>query len=103
MGNCSPLTEVPIYEYECDCGRRLEFYRQIENRYDAVCPECGDIPHLLVSPVRYRIATPLPVYLHDGTKVYEFRDAPDIRPPTPPEELVRIGELSNDADRFGGR
>ena len=100
MGNCSPLTTMPIYEYEC-CGQRFEHYRQIWDRNNAACPNCGRIARLVMSPVRYRLAEPLPVYLADGTKVHEFRDAPKIRPPTPPEELVRIGELPNNADRFG--
>ena len=90
---------MPIYEYKCNCGNRLESYKQIADRYNAMCPKCGCSPNLLISPVRYRLANPLPVFLADGTKVHEFRDAPRMRPPTPPEELVRIGELPNNADR----
>jgi len=94
---------VPIYEYECQGGHRFERYKQMQDRHDASCPECD-------KPVRLRISvpcvalkyppTPLPVYLHDGTKIHEFSHAPAIRPPTPPEELVRLGELANNPDRF---
>ena len=71
----------------------------MRSRHNVTC-ECGRPVTLLVSPASHRQANPLPVYSHDGTKIYEFRDVPFMRPPTPPEELVRIGELPNNADRF---
>lgn len=92
---------MPIYEYECSSGHRFEEYRQIWNRNNVICPECGGSATIRISVSRHRLAEPLPVYDGYGRKVYEFGDVPKVRPPTPPEELVRVGELSNNADRFG--
>lgn len=92
---------MPLYQYECEGGHKFELFKhRIEDRYNAQCPECNKPVTLIMSPVRYRLAEPLPIFAHDGTKVYEYPDSPKIRPPTPPEELVRIGELSNAGDRF---
>jgi len=90
---------MPLYEYECEDGHRFERLMQMQDRHNVVCPECMKPATQIMSLIRHRIASPLPVYLHDGTKIHEFRDAPSIRPPTPPEELVRVGELSNIGDR----
>jgi len=91
---------MPMYEYECGKGHRFERYCPTYNGHNTECPECGTLGRLQMSLFRYRLASPLPVYLSDGTKIHEFRDAPAIRPLSTPEELVRAGVLSNAADRF---
>ena len=94
---------MPLYRYECEGGHRFEMLRTIRNRHNVSCPDCKQLTHLIVSPFRVRTAEPVPVYSGDGTKLYEFRDSEKMRPPTPPEELVRLGELPNNADRFEPR
>jgi len=55
---------MPIYEYECECGKRLELYRHMDKRHDVLC-ECGRKPTLLISkpaddnPYRTRITLTL--------------------------------------------
>lgn len=39
---------MPLYEYECECGRKFEALRNIEDRHNVAC-ECGKVPNLKVS------------------------------------------------------
>jgi len=57
---------MPLYEYECDCGKRFEARRPIASRLSATC-ECGATPRLLMSLQRaHRVAHTFTTYGHDG-------------------------------------
>ena len=45
---------MPLYEYECYCGKRLEKFSSIENRHNVVCDACGRVPRLLISKLSSR-------------------------------------------------
>lgn len=58
---------MPLYEYECECGRTFEAIRSIEDRHNAVC-ECGRTPKLKVSAwARVMFAGLFTVVGGDGT------------------------------------
>lgn len=40
---------MPIYEYNCECGHTYDELKNIEDRMNAICPECGEIPQLKVA------------------------------------------------------
>ena len=90
---------MPIYEYQCKEGHGFEKFRPMDKRHNVLCPECGEQAHIIPSICKWRQAMPLPVFAGDGTHLKTFRDVPLMRPPTPPEELVRIGELNNSGSR----
>ena len=57
---------MPLYEYECECGKKFEALRGIENRHNVTC-ECGKEPNLKVSKWgRVLIAAPFTVVGNDG-------------------------------------
>ena len=71
MGYPSPSKEressMPLYEYECECGKKFETLRSIEDRYNVSC-ECGKEPVLKVSAWgRVLVAGTFTVVGHDGT------------------------------------
>ena len=57
---------MPIYEYRCDCGARLEEYRSIESRHNVTC-RCGRVPKIVPSIAFDRKAEFFSVLDHDGT------------------------------------
>lgn len=103
MGNYSPLLggvliTRQIYTYKCEGGH--SFQNLILDRYTQTCPECGKEATAQGNYVNSPTYDPVPVFLADGTQVDEIQGDEPMMPPTPPEELVRQGFLSNDADRF---
>lgn len=54
-------SKMPLYEYECSCGKTFELLKSIENRHDTIC-ECGRVPILKISSWgRVFIAAPFTV------------------------------------------
>ena len=57
---------MPLYEYECECGRKFESLMSIEQRHCAVC-DCGKVPELKISSWgRVLVAAPFTVVGHSG-------------------------------------
>ena len=58
---------MPLYEYGCECGNKLEALRSIGDRHSVIC-ECGRVPELSMSALgKVLIATPFTVVAGDGT------------------------------------
>lgn len=77
---------MPLYEYECDGGHKFEEIRSIEDRYNAVCPECKKLAHLKMSPWGRVIFTAWNVVKnHDGTVLSRTQSAEEI--PMLPEKV----------------
>ena len=95
---------MPIYEYECSKHGRFEILHRRIEKHIAICPQCGGTSNPVVSaPAHFSNLFPassVPVYTHDWRQIDELRNVPATRPPTPPEDLVRMGVLPNNADRF---
>lgn len=34
----------PLYDYICECGNEFDEFKKIEDRKNAICPECGETP-----------------------------------------------------------
>lgn len=85
---------MPIYEYQCQCGKRFEELRSMEKRHDAVCPRCSKVPKLLISQLAKRnpfdLRIPLTVYNHDGSVVGRRFDH---RPTPYPEEYYDVKKI----------
>ena len=57
---------MPLYEYECDCGKGFAARRSIASSLSATC-RCGATPRLLMSLQRtHRVAHTFTTYGHDG-------------------------------------
>ncbi len=70
---------MPLYEYECDCGKRSEQVRSIAERFDATCG-CGETPRLLISRQgKPLIAHTFTTYGHDG-RIIGQRQTTEITP-----------------------
>ncbi len=66
---------MPLYEYECDCGKRFEVRRSIASRLSATC-ECGASPRLLISlQGDHRTAHTFTTYGHDGRVIGQRQTA----------------------------
>ena len=52
MGNCSPLTTMPFYEYKCQEHGRFEVRQPMFSDKVADCPKCG-------KPAERRISLPV--------------------------------------------
>lgn len=39
---------MPLYEYECECGRKFEAIKSIADRHNTIC-KCGRIAKLKIS------------------------------------------------------
>lgn len=72
---------MPFYQYECNKHRFEQFHHRKEDRYDAVCPECGETGTLIMAPVRFRTARPFTVYDHDGTILHQRQTIEKTPPP----------------------
>ncbi len=57
---------MPIYQYECEDGHKLEEWHRIEDRHNVVCPQCGKSVTILISVPSIRIDTPVTFTTHDG-------------------------------------
>lgn len=44
---------MPLYEYECKCGYRFEALRGMDDRHNAICPECGELADKVMSVVNH--------------------------------------------------
>jgi len=95
---------MPIYEYKCPEHGKFDMLHRYIEEPRAICPRCGKVSTAVMSaPMNFIGQFPssdIPVFTHDWKQVDELRNVPATRPPTPPEELVRMGVLPNNADRF---
>ena len=58
---------MPLYEYNCDCGKSFEALKSIAGRHNTIC-ECGKVAKLKISAWgRVLIAGFDTVVGHDGT------------------------------------
>jgi len=66
---------VPIYEYECSCGQKMEFYRSMDMRHNVVCPTCYRKPQLLISlPSQHQTCISLTVIDGSGRVIGKRND-----------------------------
>lgn len=72
---------MPLYEYECKCGRKFEVIRRIEDRQSTIC-ECGMVPELkLPRPALFIVAGPFKVFANNGTLLHERQITENSPPP----------------------
>ena len=70
---------MPLYEYECECGKRMEEVHTIEDRYKVTCG-CGETPTIRISlQGRPRIAHTFTTVGHDG-RIIGQRQTTDVTP-----------------------
>ncbi len=82
---------MPLYEYQCECGERMEAFRSIANRHEAICA-CGKTPSLRISlQGKPRVAHTFTTYGHDG-RVIGQRQTTDV---TPVSGTTRSGKQIN--------
>ena len=43
FGKCGRIEYMPNYVYVCPQGHRFEELKRIEDRFEAVCPQCGQL------------------------------------------------------------
>lgn len=43
---------MPIYTYQCDCGKIIDEYRSIDNRYNLPVCDCGHKMQLKIMPTQ---------------------------------------------------
>lgn len=60
---------MPVYEYECENGHRFEEWHRIEDRYNAVCRQCGKPVRIKISLSSFRMDVPVTFRTHDGTVI----------------------------------
>lgn len=44
---------MPIYEYECDCGNRIEIKAGFDSPDGVECPECGKSAYRIISATTF--------------------------------------------------
>lgn len=58
---------MPLYNYECNGGHKFEELHSMDDRHKAVCPDCKQPVHLLLSVPRPPLMShPFTTYGHDG-------------------------------------
>jgi len=71
---------MPIYEYQCDCGKSFSRFLPIEKRHDVIC-ECGRTPRIKISLAFHRMAKLFSVLDHDGTILHQRQTIEKTPPP----------------------
>ena len=47
---------MPTYKYKCDkCGKELEEFHKVKDRYDQVCSDCGGKMDIVIKPTPFHI------------------------------------------------
>ena len=64
---------MPVYEYVCECGRRFEALRSIEERHSATC-DCGVRAKLMLSTFSFKFYNP---FTKDGEGFSSVAYEPD--------------------------
>ena len=47
---------MPLYDCQCISGHKFEEFLKVVNRNLPLnCPECGEVAHMIISPVRSKL------------------------------------------------
>lgn len=66
---------MPLYEYECKCGQKMEEFRSMGNRHNVICPSCGGVPQITMSLTRvHQSCITLTVFDGDGKVIGQRHD-----------------------------
>jgi putative FmdB family regulatory protein len=50
---------MPMYQYRCDkCGKELEEFHKVDDRYEQKCPACGEKMQIVIQPSPIHIFEP---------------------------------------------
>ena len=50
---------MPMYQYRCDkCGKELEEFHKVDDRYEQKCPACGEKMQIVIQPTTFHIFEP---------------------------------------------
>jgi len=50
---------LPNYVYRCPhCGKEIEEYHRVEDRYNQLCPYCKDKMEIMIKPTAFQMFTP---------------------------------------------
>ena len=73
---------MPLYNYKCECGKELEEFHRIDDRYNQKCPECKKTMQIEICAVVSHIFKPFyhpnldkkPVYIKSKKHLKEESD-----------------------------
>ena len=74
---------MPTYQYKCNkCGKKLDEFHKVDDRYNQVCPECGNGMQIMIQPTTFHIFEPFwhpnldkkPVYIKSKKHLKEESD-----------------------------
>jgi len=55
---------MPYYDYECECGRKFDEFKRIDERHFAKCPSCGKKARMVFTGTN-QVSIFTPAWFHD--------------------------------------